>query len=68
MCTVDADDPALFSTTLDREYRVVGEACGTNALGRFAANAIEASFASPERKAELRHELAVALDLETKTA
>jgi adenosine deaminase len=68
ICTVDADDPALFSTTLNREYRIVGEACGTNALGRFAANAIEVSFASPERRAELRHELAAALDLETKTA
>jgi len=68
VCTIDADDPALFSTTLDREYRIVGEACGPGALGRFAANAIEASFASLERKAELRRELAAALDLETNRA
>jgi adenosine deaminase len=65
VCTIDADDPALFSTTLDHEYRIVGEACGTDALGRFAANAIDASFASLERKAELRRELAAALDVET---
>jgi adenosine deaminase len=65
-CVVDADDPALFSTTLEAEYRIVGAQCGEAALARFAATAIDVSFAAPARKAELREELAAALrDLET---
>jgi aminodeoxyfutalosine deaminase len=64
-CTIDADDTELFSTTLDAEYALVSEWLGEAAVLRFAANAVEASFASPERKAILRAELA-AFDLETK--
>ncbi|MBD5606360.1 MAG: adenosine deaminase [Candidatus Eremiobacteraeota bacterium] len=68
VCPVDADDPALFSTTLDEEYRIAGRACGAAALVRFAANAIDASFASPRRKASLRRELSAAAGLETTPA
>jgi adenosine deaminase len=57
-CTLDADDPALFSTTLCEEYALVGEWLGEERLLRFARNAVEASFASVERKAALRSELA----------
>jgi adenosine deaminase len=57
VCTIDADDPALFSTTLCDEYALVGEWLGEPALLGFARNAIDASFASGERKAELRREL-----------
>ncbi len=64
VCTIDADDPALFSTTLCDEYALVGAELGPDALQRFARNAVEASFASPERKAALRRELD-AFDLET---
>lgn len=51
--TIDADDPALFGTTLLDEYRYVAEAFGEDALLRFARNAIDASFAPPETKARL---------------
>jgi aminodeoxyfutalosine deaminase len=64
-CTLDADDPELFSTTLEHEYGLVTEWLGEAAVLRFAENAIEASFASDERKASLRAELA-AFNLETK--
>ncbi len=64
-CTLDADDPELFSTTLEREYGIVTEWLGEPAVLRFAANAIEASFAPETRKASLRSEL-TAFSLETK--
>ncbi len=64
-CTVDADDPALFSTDIVREYEIVGNLCGEASLVRFSHNAVEASFAAPERKALLRAELAAAVSLET---
>jgi adenosine deaminase len=60
-CMIDADDPALFSTTLDREYELVGAQCGSGALARFARTAIEASFAAPQRKALLLAEFESAL-------
>jgi adenosine deaminase len=52
--TIDADDPALFGTTLLDEYRFVAEAFGLDAAVRFARNGIEASFAPPALKARLR--------------
>ncbi len=55
---IDADDPALFGTTLVDEYAEVQETLGADAVYRFAANAIDASFAADRRKAELHAELA----------
>jgi adenosine deaminase len=57
LVTIDADDPALFGTTLIDEYRIVAQTLGIDAVYRFAANAIEASFATPALKARLRAEL-----------
>ncbi|MBV8370945.1 MAG: adenosine deaminase [Candidatus Eremiobacteraeota bacterium] len=51
--TIDADDPALFGTSLLDEYRFVAETFGEDALVRFARNAIGASFAPPATKARL---------------
>lgn len=51
--TIDADDPALFGTTLLDEYRIVAEAFGEDAVVRFARNAIDASFAPAATKVRL---------------
>lgn len=53
LVTIDADDPALFGTTLLDEYRYVAETFGEDALLRFARNAIGASFAPPATKLRL---------------
>ncbi|MBV9102683.1 MAG: adenosine deaminase [Candidatus Eremiobacteraeota bacterium] len=57
LCTIDADDPALFGTTLSNEYAIAAELAGPDALLRFAQNAIDGSFAQPEHKALLRAKL-----------
>jgi adenosine deaminase len=51
--TIDADDPAIFETTIGAEYALVEHSMGSAALERFVRNAIEASFASPGEKAAL---------------
>lgn len=51
--TIDADDPALFGTTLLDEYAYVAASFGESAVLRFARNAIDASFAPPDTKARL---------------
>jgi adenosine deaminase len=56
-CNIDADDPPLFGTTLCDEYAAVAELTGSDALERFARNAIDASFAEPSHKARLRERL-----------
>jgi adenosine deaminase len=52
--TIDADDPALFGTTLLAEYDDVRRTLGEAAVLRFARNGIEASFAPESVKARLR--------------
>src|SRR5581483_1370467 len=61
LVTIDADDPALFATSIEREYAEVEEVAGSDALVRFVANAIEASFASPQEKERMAEQLAGAL-------
>jgi adenosine deaminase len=55
--TIDADDPAIFKTTLTDELVYAAEMAGDDALVRFTRNAIEASFAPAETKARLRKRL-----------
>ncbi len=61
--TVNSDDPAYFGGYIGDNYRAIAAALGLTAaeLGRLAANAINGSFASAERKRELFDELALAL-------
>lgn len=56
--TVDADDPALFGTSITREYAYVATLAGAETLLRFIRNAIDASFADDARKARMRARLA----------
>jgi adenosine deaminase len=51
---VDADDPALFSTSISTEYEYVAERGGMEFLRRCIETAIEASFAPESRKQALR--------------
>ncbi len=48
--TIDCDDPALFGTSIEREYAIVEAVAGSSALERFVRNAIASSFADPELK------------------
>lgn len=59
--TVDADDPALFGTSIQAEYALVERIAGPDALARYVANAVDASFASPEQKRGLHARVAAEL-------
>jgi aminodeoxyfutalosine deaminase len=60
--TIDADDPTMFRTSIEREYSIVEHAAGADALVRFVRNAIDASFAEPQRKRAMRARLATELE------
>jgi adenosine deaminase len=62
VCTIDADDPELFSTTLEAEYEHVLALCGGERLVRFARNGIDASFAEAATKARLHAALDACLE------
>lgn len=62
--TIDADDPALFRTNVTDEYAYVEQLAGRDAVVRFARNAIDVSFATAQRKGQLRAGLDAALGLE----
>jgi aminodeoxyfutalosine deaminase len=55
MITLNTDDPALFGTTLSREYHLAQEAFGftDEHLRELARNSFEASFLPAEKKLEL---------------
>jgi len=55
MITLNSDDPAMFSSDLECEYKLAANDFGfTNEhLRELAANSIESSFLPPERKVEL---------------
>ncbi len=56
-CVIDADDPALFGTTISDEYAKVAAMMGEGALPHFVRNAIDASFAADSVKAGLHERL-----------
>ncbi len=55
MITLNTDDPALFGTTLSREYQLARETLGftDEHLRELARNSFEASFLPAEKKLEL---------------
>ncbi len=60
--TIDADDPALFGTSLECELQQVADMVGMHDVVRFLRNAVDGSFADPSRKATLHAELDAALE------
>lgn len=59
MVTLNSDDPALFHSDLNDEYRLAQErfAFTQEHLRELASNSIEASFLPPERKVEILRRL-----------
>ncbi|MEU4702705.1 adenosine deaminase [Nonomuraea dietziae] len=57
--TLNSDDPPMFATTLEREYRVAATVfgLGESELAALAGNAVRASYMSEERKRELLAEI-----------
>ncbi len=55
--TIDADDPALFATSITNEYAYVERLCGRETLVRFIRNAVDASFAGATWKADMHSRL-----------
>jgi adenosine deaminase len=51
---IDADDPTMFQTSIEREYAIVERVAGAPTLERFVRNAIGASFADSQAKAAMR--------------
>jgi adenosine deaminase len=58
---IDADDPALFGTSITNEYRHVAEHGGIAMLERFVAQAVDASFLGHEAKQALRRRVSAEL-------
>jgi adenosine deaminase len=59
--TIDADDPALFETSITAQYRIVEGTAGAAALERYVRNAVEASFAQSSEKAAILGEIELAV-------
>jgi len=55
--TIDADDPAIFNTSVTEELAYVADVAGADAPLRFTRNAIDAAFAAPQTKMRLRERL-----------
>ena len=55
--TIDADDPAIFKTSVTDELAYAAELVGDDAPLRFTRNAIESSFAPDSTKGRLRARL-----------
>ncbi len=65
-CMVNSDDPPMFGTSLNREYRLLAaQGFRWDELWRLNLNAVEATFLGDEEKAGLRREWErFALDVE----
>lgn len=61
--TIDCDDPAIFGTSIEREYALVEQVAGAAALERYVRNAIDATFASDQEKQTMEAALTEAAEL-----
>jgi adenosine deaminase len=59
--TIDCDDPAIFDTSIAREYALVESLAGAAALERFVRNAVDATFADAQVKRTMEAEVAGAV-------
>jgi adenosine deaminase len=57
--TIDADDPAIFGTSISQEYALVAKSAGVDTLKRFIAQAADAAFLEPQAKWQLRERLSL---------
>jgi adenosine deaminase/aminodeoxyfutalosine deaminase len=59
MVTLNSDDPAMFESDLENEYRLAHDAFGFTPehLRELAANSVEASFLPAGRKVDLLHQI-----------
>ena len=55
--TIDADDPAIFNTSISHEYALVARQAGMASLRRFVAQAADATFLASDAKAALHARL-----------
>ena len=65
---IDADDPALFETSITAEYGYVLERAGLETLERFVTSAANATFLPPEQKRELVRRVGAELAAARRTA
>ncbi len=65
---IDADDPALFATSIGAEYAYVLDRAGLDTLERFVTNAANASFLPADRKRELVRRVGAELSLARRRA
>ncbi|HTU70089.1 MAG TPA: adenosine deaminase [Candidatus Baltobacteraceae bacterium] len=57
LVTIDADDPAIFGTSISQEYALVAQRAGIETLRRYIAQAAGAAFLEPAAKAALAAKL-----------
>ena len=60
--TIDADDPAMFGTSITQELELVEKMVGLEDTVRFVRNAVDASFAPPQQNLRLHALIDAALE------
>ncbi|MGC1381560.1 MAG: adenosine deaminase [Candidatus Baltobacteraceae bacterium] len=62
--TIDADDPAIFGTSIEAEYAIVERVAGPAALERYVRNAVNATFAGEQEKRAMHQRIDAATELQ----
>lgn len=63
--TINSDDPALFPTSLEREYAIAAELFADDRTAEFVENAVDAAFLPSAEKANLHRAVGTASDYGT---